>query len=79
MATDPAIRNTADGRELLRWMQTHATEPGEDWRRLVDAVPPHWLGVVAPIAEHIGKEWCLLAERLKSRQDLCRKLSPSGP
>lgn len=79
MATDPAIRYTADGRELLRWMQTHATEPGEDWRRLVDAVPPHWLGVVAPIAEHIGKEWCLLAERLKTRQELCRKLSPSGP
>ncbi|MFF0792379.1 nuclease [Streptomyces spiralis] len=72
MATDPAIRYTAGGREFLRWMQSHATEPGEDWRRLVDAVPPHWLGVVAPIAEHIGKEWCLLAERLKTRQELCR-------
>ncbi|MBC2869378.1 ParB N-terminal domain-containing protein [Streptomyces mexicanus] len=79
MATDPAIRYTADGRELLRWMQSQATEPGEDWRRLIDAVPPHWLGVVAPIAEHIGKEWCLLAERLRARQELCRKLSPSGP
>ncbi|GHF02052.1 hypothetical protein GCM10014715_67700 [Streptomyces spiralis] len=76
MATDPAIRYTAGGREFLRWMQSHATEPGEDWRRLVDAVPPHWLGVVAPIAEHIGKEWCLLAERLKARQELCR--SPSS-
>ncbi|MFF1547490.1 nuclease [Streptomyces sp. NPDC058291] len=79
MATDPAIRYTAGGRELLRWMQCHATEPGEDWPRFVDAVPPHWLGVVAPIAEHIGKEWCLLAERLKARQEPCRKLSPSGP
>ncbi|MEU8654508.1 ParB N-terminal domain-containing protein [Streptomyces sp. NPDC048737] len=79
MATDPAIRYTAGGRELLRWMQSHGTEPGEDWRRFVDTVPPHWLGVVAPIAEHIGKEWCLLAERLKARQELCRKLSPSGP
>ncbi|MFJ8150381.1 nuclease [Streptomyces sp. NPDC096094] len=78
MATDPAIRYTAGGRELLRWMQTHATEPGEDWRRLVDAVPPHWLGVIAPIADHIGKEWFLLAERLKARQELCRNPSPSG-
>ncbi|MER7779698.1 nuclease [Streptomyces sp. NPDC096191] len=79
MATDPAIRYTAGGRELLRWMQTHTTEPGEDWRRLVDAVPPHWLGVMAPIVDHIGKEWCLLAERLKTRQELCRNPSPSGP
>jgi hypothetical protein len=78
MATDPAIRYTAGGRELLRWMQTHATEPGEDWRRLVDAVPPHWLGVIAPIADHIGKEWFLLAERLRARQELCRNPSPSG-
>ncbi|MGW2835099.1 nuclease [Streptomyces sp. NPDC001286] len=79
MATDPALRYTAGGRELLRWMQSHGTEPGEDWRRFVDTVPPHWLGVVAPLAEHIGKEWGLLAERLKARQDVCRTLSPSGP
>ncbi|WP_328565130.1 nuclease [Streptomyces coelicoflavus] len=79
MAADPAVRYTADGRELLRWMQAHAAEPGEDWRRLVDAVPPHWLGVVGPIAEHIGSQWCLLAERLKARQELCRNPSPPGP
>ncbi|AQS65672.1 ParB N-terminal domain-containing protein [Streptomyces pactum] len=79
MAADPAIRYTADGRELLRWMQSHALAPGEDSRRLVDAVPPHWLGVIAPMAEHIGREWCLLAERLKARQELCRNPPPSGP
>lgn len=79
MAADPAIRYTAGGRELLRWMQSHATESGEDWRRLADAVPPHWLGVVGPIADHIGREWCLLAERLRARQELCRNPSPSGP
>ncbi|MFB7657750.1 MULTISPECIES: ParB N-terminal domain-containing protein [unclassified Streptomyces] len=78
MAADPALRYTAGGRELLRWMQAHATEPGEDWRRIADAVPPHWLGVIAPIADHIGKEWCLLAERLKTRQELCRNPSSSG-
>jgi len=79
MATDPALRYTAGGRELLRWMQSHGIEPGEQGRRFVDTVPPHWLGVVAPLAEHIGKEWCQLAERLKARQEQCRELSPSGP
>ncbi|MFI8105655.1 ParB N-terminal domain-containing protein [Streptomyces sp. NPDC086023] len=70
MATDPAIRYTAGGREFLRWMQLHATEPDEGWRELVDAVPAHWLGVIAPIAERIGAEWSQLAERLKTKQDL---------
>ncbi|WP_406841048.1 ParB/RepB/Spo0J family partition protein [Streptomyces sp. AHU1] len=70
MAADPTIRYTAGGREFLRWMQTHAAEPDDGWRELVDAVPAHWLGVIAPIAERIGKEWSLLAEGLKTRQDL---------
>ncbi|KOG26218.1 ParB N-terminal domain-containing protein [Streptomyces wedmorensis] len=70
MATDPAIRYNAGGREFLRWMQLHATDPDEDWRELVDAVPPHWLGVIAPIAERISREWSLLAEQLKTKQDM---------
>ncbi|MFD4546096.1 ParB N-terminal domain-containing protein [Streptomyces sp. NPDC058466] len=70
MASDPAIRYNAGGREFLRWMQLHATDPDENWRELVDAVPPHWLGVIAPIAERIGREWSLLAERLKTKQDM---------
>lgn len=70
MATDPTIRYTAGGREFLRWMQLHAAEPDDGWRELIDAVPAHWLGVIAPIAERIGKEWCLLAEGLKTKQDM---------
>ncbi|KAB1987515.1 ParB/RepB/Spo0J family partition protein [Streptomyces triticiradicis] len=70
MAADPTIRYTAGGREFLRWMQLHAAEPDDGWRELVDAVPAHWLGVIAPIAERIGKEWSLLAEGLKTRQDM---------
>ncbi|MCJ0871854.1 ParB N-terminal domain-containing protein [Streptomyces sp. AP-93] len=69
MATDPAVRYTAGGREFLRWMQLHAAEPDDGWRELIDAVPAHWLGVIAPIAERIGKEWSLLAEGLKTKQD----------
>ncbi|MFC8273320.1 ParB N-terminal domain-containing protein [Streptomyces sp. NPDC057271] len=70
MSSDPAIRYTAGGREFLRWMQAHATDPSEEWRDLVDAVPAHWVGVIAPIAERIGREWHLLAEQLKTRQDM---------
>ncbi|TWF92104.1 ParB-like nuclease family protein [Streptomyces brevispora] len=70
MARDPAIRYTAGGREFLRWMQAHVTDPNEERSDLVDAVPAHWAGVIAPIAERIGREWHLLAEQLKAKQDV---------
>ncbi|THA70058.1 nuclease [Streptomyces sp. A0958] len=70
MAADPTIRYTAGGREFLRWMQLHAAEPDDGWRELIDAVPAHWLGVIAPIAERIGKEWSLLAEGLRTKQGM---------
>ncbi|MFJ6837241.1 ParB/RepB/Spo0J family partition protein [Streptomyces sp. NPDC091209] len=70
MAADPTLRYTTGGREFLRWMQLHAAEPDDSWRELIEAVPAHWLGVIAPIAERIGKEWSLLAEGLKTRQDM---------
>ncbi|WP_330242554.1 ParB/RepB/Spo0J family partition protein [Streptomyces sp. NBC_00525] len=70
MAADPTIRYTAGGREFLRWMQLHAAGPDDGWRELIDAVPAHWLGVIAPIAERIGKEWSLLAEGLRTKQDM---------
>lgn len=70
MAADPTIRYTAGGRDFLRWMQLHAAEPDDGWRELIDAVPAHWLGVIAPIAERIGREWSLLAEGLRTRQDM---------
>jgi ParB-like chromosome segregation protein Spo0J len=69
MAGDPAIRYTTGGREFLRWMQRHATNPADEWREVVDAIPPHWLGVVAPIAENVAREWIQLAERLKAKQE----------
>jgi hypothetical protein len=71
VAGDPAIRYTEGGKEFLRWMALHATDPG-GWREFASAVPPHWLSVIAPIADTISKEWCLFAERLKSRQEAAR-------
>jgi ParB-like nuclease domain len=68
VAGDPAIRYTDGGKEFLRWMAQHAIEPGA-WREFADAVPAHWGGVIAPIAESISREWSQFADRLKSRQE----------
>jgi hypothetical protein len=68
VANDPCVRYTEGGKEFLQWMALHATDP-DGWQELVNAVPAHWLSVIAPIAESVSKEWSLFAERLRSRQE----------
>jgi hypothetical protein len=71
IANDPTIRYTEGGKEFLRWMALHATDP-DGWREFIGTIPVHWLSVIAPIADSISKEWSLFAERLKSKQEAAR-------
>ena len=64
VAKDPTIRYTEGGKEFLRWMAMHATDP-DGWREFVNAIPAHWRSVIAPIADSISKEWGQFAEQLK--------------
>jgi hypothetical protein len=64
VAKDPTIRYTESGKEFLRWMALHATDP-DGWREFVNAIPAHWSSVIAPIADSISKEWSQFAEQLK--------------
>ncbi len=68
VANDPTIRYTDSGKEFYRWMASHGTHT-DGWRDFVNAIPAHWLSVMAPIADSISKEWGLFAERLRCRQD----------
>ena len=71
VANDPTIRYTEGGKEFLQWMTLHATDP-DGWREFLNAIPAHWLSVIAPIADSIGKEWTQFAERLKNKQEAVR-------
>jgi hypothetical protein len=71
VANDPTVRYTDSGREFYRWMAGHATHP-EAWRDFVNAIPTHWLSVMAPIAESISREWGCFAERLRTRHEAVR-------
>jgi hypothetical protein len=71
MAADPAVRYTQGGKEFLRWMAVHAADPG-GWRQLLAAIPPHWLAVIAPIADTISTEWAQFAEQLKTSHEAVR-------
>jgi ParB-like nuclease domain len=64
VAQDPTIRYTQGGKEFLRWMAQHTSDPG-GWREFVNTLPPHWRGVIAPIADSIATEWSHFAEQLK--------------
>jgi ParB-like nuclease domain len=65
MAGDPSVRYTEGGKEFLRWMTQHAADPA-GWRTFINTIPAHWADVIAPIAEAIGREWHLYAERLEA-------------
>jgi uncharacterized ParB-like nuclease family protein len=71
VANDPAIRYTDGGKEFLRWMALHASDP-DRWRDFTATIPAHWYGVIAPIAESISKEWGQFADRLNARQESAR-------
>ena len=71
VANDPTIRYTEGGKEFLQWMTLHATDP-DGWREFLNAIPAHWLSVIAPIADSIGKEWTQFAERLKNKHETAR-------
>lgn len=68
VANDPAIRYTEGGKEFLRWMAMRTKQP-DAWREFIDAIPAHWLSVLAPIADSLSEEWSTFAEQLRSRQE----------
>lgn len=68
VANDPAIRYTEGGKEFLRWMAMRTTQP-EGWKDFIEAIPVHWLSVLAPIADSLSEDWSTFAEQLRSRQE----------
>jgi ParB-like chromosome segregation protein Spo0J len=68
LANDPAIRYTEGGKEFLRWMAPRAAR-ADDWREFIDAIPGHWLSVIASVADSLSEEWGQFAERLRTKQE----------
>lgn len=68
VANDPAVRYTEGGKEFLRWMAMHATDP-HGWRKFVNTIPAHWHSAIAQIAYGISKEWGQFAEQLNGAQE----------
>lgn len=64
--TDPSLRFTESGRELLRWLNSRMIG-SQDWLALVDELPSHCAGTVAELARQCSDSWLGFAEQLERR------------
>ncbi|MFI9307995.1 ParB/RepB/Spo0J family partition protein [Streptomyces triculaminicus] len=66
LAGDPSLRQSESGRELLRWLHTQVAM-GDDWKRRMDAVPPHCADAVAELARQCSDTWRQIAREMHRR------------
>jgi len=62
LKSDPALRYSETGRNLLRLLSLH-TMWTEDWESIVHNVPPHCSGLVAELARQFADLWADFATR----------------
>lgn len=62
LKSDPALRYSETGRNLLRLLSLHALWT-EDWEAIVHNVPPHCSGLVADLAREFADLWTDFAAR----------------
>lgn len=62
LKTDPALRYSETGRNLLRLLSLH-TLWTEEWDQIINNLPPHCTGVVADLARQFADLWAEFAVR----------------
>jgi ParB-like chromosome segregation protein Spo0J len=67
LLSDPALRYTETGRNLLRLLTLH-TRWTEEWDTIVDNVPPHCTDAVADLARQFADLWADFATRVGPEQ-----------
>jgi hypothetical protein len=63
MTRDPALKYAESGRALVKWLDAHVVD-AEDWKSVVDAVPPHWSNDIADLARSCAERWLDIAHAL---------------
>ncbi|OLF16038.1 ParB/RepB/Spo0J family partition protein [Actinophytocola xanthii] len=68
LRTDPSLRFSDSGRELLRWLVLHTADV-QQWERLIDSVPAYSRPLVAELARGTSRAWYEFANRLDQLGD----------
>lgn len=63
---DPSLRQSENGRRLLRLLQLNAVGPRE-WSEAISAIPPHRTSIIGDLARNYGRMWLDLASELDKR------------
>ncbi|MFE3958853.1 hypothetical protein ACFXPS_32340 [Nocardia sp. NPDC059091] len=66
LARDPALRMSASGRDLLRWMHQHAVK-STDIEKIADAMLPHTRDHIIEFAYQCAVNWSNIAQDLQNR------------
>ena len=66
LQSDPSLRFSESGREVLRWINTRAVRT-EEWAEVERKVPPHCAYILANVARSCADEWLQIAEELEQR------------
>jgi len=66
LVRDPSLRQTENGRRLLRLLQFNALGD-QEWPGVISAVPPHCATIVVQLARQYARMWLRFAEDLEQR------------
>jgi hypothetical protein len=66
LRSDPSLRFTESGRELLRWLHLRALGP-DGWESALDEIPAHCTFSIAELADRCSDDWRRLATELRER------------
>ncbi|WP_370068633.1 ParB N-terminal domain-containing protein [Mycobacterium sp. MAA66] len=75
LSSDPALRMSTAGREILRWLHLHAVN-SIDARRIAESVPQHCVQHMVELASRCSANWAKIAEDLGDYEPVS---SPTGP
>ncbi|MDT6985784.1 ParB N-terminal domain-containing protein [Streptomyces lusitanus] len=67
---DPAVRYSAGGRALVRWLESRLLNT-EDAERFLQ-IPAHQVATVAAMAREVAAQWTEIAHQLENRRDTPR-------
>jgi hypothetical protein len=69
LASDPSLRFSESGRDLLRWMQSRVVRP-EEWHGIADNVPADSAHLLAKVARQCANEWLQVVKDLQQRANV---------
>jgi ParB-like chromosome segregation protein Spo0J len=63
LSRDPALRMSTSGRDLIRWLHSHAINPDEA-QRIFASIPPHCADQLIEVAQRCATNWASIAQQI---------------